>query len=275
MQALPVRGVIAANQQAGIARVESGADRASELRAFSGSESTARRRQRNLNSLAWGVLVIASLLSLWAGATAWQQAREHARAQFDARADAVATAVATHMNAYEDTVRAAAAVLEGREDIGQDDFLVFVEKLKVPTRHAGLHGLGFARRVRLEERDAYVTAQRARYGDAFAIHPAGDRAEYVVIDLLYPAAPGMRPLLGKDVMAEAARRSAIESARDSGELASAPLVALGDATRGSTGLAGSCCMRRSMPIRSARAMAWRHGDACCAASLPQASAGSA
>ena len=238
MQALPVRGVIAANQQAGIARVESGADRASELRAFSGSESTARRRQRNLNSLAWGVLVIASLLSLWAGATAWQQAREHARAQFDARADAVATAVATHMNAYEDTVRAAAAVLEGREDIGQDDFLAFVEKLKVPTRHAGVHGLGFARRVRLEERDAYVTAQRARYGDAFAIHPAGDRAEYVVIDLLYPAAPGMRPLLGKDVMAEAARRSAIESARDSGELASAPLVALGDATRGSTGLAG-------------------------------------
>ena len=238
MQALPVRGVIAANQQAGIARVESGADRASELRAFSGSESTARRRQRNLNSLAWGVLVIASLLSLWAGATAWQQAREHARAQFDARADAVATAVATHMNAYEDTVRAAAAMLEGREDIGQDDFLAFVEKLKVPTRHAGVHGLGFARRVRLEERDAYVTAQRARYGDAFAIHPAGDRAEYVVIDLLYPAAPGVRPLLGKDVMAEAARRSAIESARDSGELASAPLVALGDATRGSTVLAG-------------------------------------
>ncbi|PZQ31609.1 MAG: hypothetical protein DI562_05060, partial [Stenotrophomonas acidaminiphila] len=92
----------------GIARVESGADRASELRAFSGLESTARLRQRNLNSLAWGVLVIASLLSLWAGATAWQQAREHARAQFDARADAVATAVATHMNAYEDTVRAAA-----------------------------------------------------------------------------------------------------------------------------------------------------------------------
>ena len=99
MQALTVRGVITANQQAGISRVESGADRASELRAFSGSESTARRRQRNLNSLAWGVLVIACLLSLWAGATAWQQAREHARAQFDARADAVATAVATHMNA--------------------------------------------------------------------------------------------------------------------------------------------------------------------------------
>ncbi|MBL8257306.1 MAG: EAL domain-containing protein [Pseudoxanthomonas mexicana] len=218
--------------------MESGADRASELRAFSGSGSTARRRQRNLNSLAWGVLVIACLLSLWSGITAWQQAREHARAQFDARADAVATAVATHMNAYEDTVRAAAAVLEGRADIEHDSFYAFVEKLQVPTRQSGVHGLGFARLVRHDEREAYIAAQRARYGDAFAIHPAGERSEYVVIDILYPDAPGMRPLLGKDVMAESQRRDAIESARDSGELAAAPLVALGDAAKGSTGVAG-------------------------------------
>ena len=218
--------------------MESGADRASELRAFSGSGSTARRRQRNLNSLAWGVLVIACLLSLWSGATAWQQAREHARAQFDARADAVATAVTTRMHAYEDTVRAAAAVLEGRQDIEQDSFYAFVEKLQVPTRQSAVHGLGFARHVRHDERDAYVAAQRARYGDAFAIHPAGDRDEYVVLDLLYPDSPGIRPLLGKDVMAETVRRAAIEAARDSGELSAAPLVALGDATKGSTGLAG-------------------------------------
>ena len=84
------------NQQVGKTRVESGVDRGAERRAFGGSGSTARRRERNLNSLAWGVLVIACLLSLWSGATAWQQAREHARAQFDARADAVATAVTSH-----------------------------------------------------------------------------------------------------------------------------------------------------------------------------------
>ena len=216
----------------------SGADRGSERRAFGGSGSTARRRERNLNSLAWGVLVVACLLSLWTGLITWRQARDHAHAQFDARADAVATAVATHMNAYEDTVRAAAAVLEGRQDIDQDSFYAFVEKLQVPTRQSGVHGLGFARYVRAADRDAYVAAQRVRYGDAFAIHPAGDRGEYVVIDLLYPDAPGMRPLLGKDVMAETVRRGAIESARDTGELAAAPLVALGDASRGSIGLPG-------------------------------------
>lgn len=218
--------------------MESGADRATELRAFSGSGSTARLRQRNLSSLAWGILVIACLLSLWSGATQWRQAQEHARAQFESRADAVATAVSAHMNAYEDTVRAAAAVLEVRQDIEQDSFYAFVDKLQVPTRQAAVHGLGFARRVQHAERDAYLAAQRARYGDAFAIHPAGERSEYVVIDVLYPDVPGMRPLLGKDVMAEAVRREAITSARDSGELAAAPLVALGDATKGSTGLAG-------------------------------------
>lgn len=238
MQRLQVRGVITANQQAGNARVESGADRAAELRTFSGSGSTARRRQRNLNSLAWGVLVIACLLSLWSGATAWQQAREHARAQFQARTDAVATAVTTHMNAYEDTVRAAAAVLEGYESIEQDSFRTFAEKLQVTRRRAGVHGIGFARRVDLAQRDAYLAAQRAHHGDAFAIHPAGDRDEYVVLDLLYPDTPGMRPLLGKDMLAEPVRRRAVETARDSGELAAASLVALGDSSRGIPGIPG-------------------------------------
>lgn len=218
--------------------MESGADRASELRALSGSRSTARQRLRHLNALAWGVLVIACLLSWWAGYAAWRQAREHAESQFKARADAVATAVATHMHAYEDTVRAAAAVLEGRQDIDQDSFHAFVEKLQMPARQMGVHGLGFARHVPAAQRESYLAAQRARYGGTFAIQPAGNRAEYVVVDLLYPDAPGMRPLLGKDVMAEPVRRRAVEQARDTGELAAAPLVALGDASRGNTGMPG-------------------------------------
>jgi diguanylate cyclase (GGDEF)-like protein/PAS domain S-box-containing protein len=193
---------------------------------------------RHLNALAWGVLVIACLLSWWAGYAAWRQAREHAQSQFKAHADAVTTAVTTHMHAYEDTVRAAAAVLEGRQDIDQDGFHAFVEKLQMPTRQMGVHGLGFARHVTAAQRESYLAAQRAHYGETFAIHPAGDRSEYVVIDLLYPDTPGMRPLLGKDVMAEAVRRRAVERARDTGELTAAPLVALGDASRGRTGIPG-------------------------------------
>ncbi len=218
--------------------MESGADRASEIRALGRAHSGARLRERNLNSLAWGVLVIASLLSGWAGFSAWQRAHEHARSQFEARADALTIAVTTQMNAYEDTVRAAAAVLEGRPDIDRESFHTFVTRLQISERRGGVHGLGFARLVREQDRAAYLAAQRAIYGDAFAIQPVGERAEYVVLDLLYPESPPMRPLLGRDLLAEDARRKAVLAARDSGELTAAPLVALADASRGGTGMAG-------------------------------------
>ncbi|WP_454829645.1 bifunctional diguanylate cyclase/phosphodiesterase [Pseudoxanthomonas wuyuanensis] len=208
-------------------------DRASELRALSGTRRGAAGRLRRLDTLAWCVLALAILLSLWLGHVAWQQARDNAKAQFDARAAAAATAIATRMHAYEDTVRAAAGVLEARPQIDNATFHAFVDKLQIPSHQASVHGLGFARLVAGPERDDYLAVQRANHGESFDIHPAGEREQYVVIDLLYPDLPGMRKLLGRDLLAEPARRAAVEQARDSGELAAAPRVVLADAAPGS------------------------------------------
>lgn len=201
-------------------------DRASELRALSGARAGAAGRLRWLDTLAWCVLALAILLSLWLGYVAWHQAHNSAKAQFEARAAAATTAIATQMHAYEDTVRATAGVLEARPQIDNAGFHAFVEKLQIPTRHAGVHGLAFARLVARQERDAYLAAQRANHGENFDIHPAGERDQYVVIDLLYPDLREMKGLLGKDLLAESARRTAVEQARDTGELAAAPRVTL-------------------------------------------------
>lgn len=213
-------------------------ERASERRALSGSRSSAAIRRWRLEALAWVVLLVSVLLSLWVGVSSWRQAQASAEARFVARANAVGTALVTHMNAYEDTVRSAAAVFEAHPRIDRDSFLAFVEKLRIPTRPAGVHGLGFARRVTAAELHAYQQAQQAVYGPRFTVYPAGQRAEYAVIDLIYPERSGMLRLLGKDVFDEPARRAAMELARDSGRLVSAARISLTDTSRGQPGMPG-------------------------------------
>ncbi len=211
-------------------------ERASERRVLSRSRSPAAGRR--LDAWAWVVLALSLLLSAWFGLGSWKQARANAETQFSTRAAAVAAALATHMNAYEDTVRSAAAVLEARPRIDRAGFRAFVEKLRIPSRPAGVHGLGFARHVDADALPAYLAEQRAIHGAQFSIHPQGDRPEYVVIDLIHPESAGMRRLLGKDVWAEPVRRAAMMQARDTGQLASASNVRLADDSRGQTGLPG-------------------------------------
>lgn len=212
-------------------------ERASERRALSGSRSSAAGRRR-LHAWAWVVLLLSLLLSLWFGLMSWKQARASAQNQFATRANGVATALATHMNAYEDTVRSGAAVLEAHPQIDKPSFLAFVEKLRIPSRPGGVHGLGFARHVRADDLPAYLQTQRATHGAQFNFRPQGARDEYVVIDLIYPEHPGMQQLLGKDVFAESHRRTAMMQARDSGQLSSASDIALSDSSRGDPGVPG-------------------------------------
>ena len=208
------------------------ADRASELRALSGLRSTAALRLRRLDALAWLVLVLAILLSVWFGYVSWSQAGRTARTQFNARSDTVATALLTRMRTYEDIVRATAGVLEARPQMDQAEFTAYVTKLQIRQRHPGVLTLGFARRVHAADLPGYLLQQRAQHGPGFNVHPAVQADEHMIVDLLYPDTPGMRPLLGTDVSAEPVRHNALQLARDSGELTAVRRVTFGDAARG-------------------------------------------
>lgn len=218
--------------------IDADAARASKLRALSGSRSAETLRLRRLDALAWAVLTLAVLLSCWLGHAAWMQARQAAQTQFEARADAVATAILTRMQSYEDLVRASAGMLESRPEMEQPEFMQYVRKLQIPRRHPGVHGLGFARRVPSGELPDYLLRQRALRGDGFQVHPASTAEEHMIIDLLYPETPGMRPILGTDVAAEAVRRDALRQARDSGELTAVRRLKLGENIPGQSGLPG-------------------------------------
>jgi len=218
--------------------METKPDRASEPRLLGDSRHASALRRRRLYAMSWVVLATVVALSMLTGYLAWQQAWHSARNAFVGRANAAAMAIGTRMMAYEDTVRAAAGVLEARADIDRASFTAFVEKLQVPQRQQGVHGLGFARLVRDDQRQAYVESQRALHGPEFDIHPAGRRDEYVVLELMHPDVPGLKPLLGRDLMADPIRRAAIEKARTTGALTEAVHVRLGDNTRGRTGIPG-------------------------------------
>ena len=203
------------------------ANHASKLRALSGSRSAARLRLRRLDSLAWLVLALAVLLSVWFGYASWLQARRTAEAQFNARSEAVTAAILTRIHAYEDIVRAAAGMLEANPQLDQAGFNGYVQKLQLAKGHPGVQTLGFARRVDSSNLQAYLLAQRAQHGPGFDLHPHVQSDEYLIVELLYPDIPDMRHLLGTDISAEPLRHAALKVARDSGELAAAPRVTFG------------------------------------------------
>ena len=218
--------------------IDADAARASKIRALSGSRSAETLRLRRLDALAWGVLALSILLSCWLGHAAWVQATRAAQTQFEARADAVAAAILTRMQSYDDLVRATAGMLESRPETDQAEFMQYVHKLQIPRRHAGVHGLGFARRVSAGELPEYLQRQRALHGDGFQLHPASTADEHMVIDLLYPETPVMQAILGTDVAAEAVRSEALKQARDSGEVAAVRHLKLGGHIPGQSGLPG-------------------------------------
>ncbi|KAF1709414.1 hypothetical protein CSC70_11480 [Pseudoxanthomonas kalamensis DSM 18571] len=191
-----------------------------------------------LKTLAWAVLLLCATLSAWFGRIAYEQAIAAEHARFESTANRIATALLTRMRAYEDSVRAAANVLEARPDMRQDEFARFIGGLAVPNQDAGMHGLGFARHVSTADLPAYLQAQRNVRGPDYRIRPAGERDEYNVIDLIYPEQPGVSALLGLDVSADASRRQAQHAARDSGNIAIAHTVRLQDSARGPAGMEG-------------------------------------
>ena len=162
------------------------------------------------------------LLSAW---LAQQQAVsvaqiEHARFIQETRAfaDALSQRVAGHT----EMVNGLRSVFSANPQLSRRDFERAARELEVGQRYPGVRNLSFTRWVPATEKGAYEARVRADtslstkgYPD-FAIHPAGERAQYFVTDYLWPMT-GNEALLGLDIGAQPRQLAALLYSRDSGQ----------------------------------------------------------
>src|SRR5712675_1582226 len=181
--------------------------------------------------LRWAVL--AASLAFSAGSTYYFsiQVRQEARSRFATVAIGVANDVQSRIRAYGDVLFALRGLFDSSDKVTRDEFHRFAQALSLGERYSGVTNISFAPRVPHAKKLQFERAVRAETSPLvkglpeFAIKPPGGRAEYLVLTYIEPMGKNVAAW-GLDLNADPLRRSVVDRARDSGQIASSSGVTL-------------------------------------------------
>ncbi|MEQ6340370.1 MAG: CHASE domain-containing protein [Gammaproteobacteria bacterium] len=166
--------------------------------------------------IAWMVLLVCLLLTVWGWIVSRENALEHGRLYFDGQANEMTGAIKSRMQAYEQVLRGGAAYFAASRFVERDEWHTYATGLDLARSFPGIQGVGFAKRVALSERDAHEQTVRAEGFPEYSIKPQGGRPEYYPIIYLEPFAGRNLRAFGFDMYSESVRRAAMDQARDTG-----------------------------------------------------------
>lgn len=160
---------------------------------------------------------------LWLGAM--QYAREHASGSFAQQTHEINRDIQQQLDVHSEVLRGMQGFFNNSDEVTQEEFRRYLEQLALHERYPGVQAFAFARRVRSTERGAYEARLRRELVVDFAVHPAGERVEYLTLEYMHPSARN-RAWLGFDLLADPAHLPALTRARDSGQMAVSERLAL-------------------------------------------------
>lgn len=166
--------------------------------------------------LPW-LLLAASLGVTWLlWAHECQVSRNELRAQFDFALHDTVSRVEQRVAAHEQMLRGVQGLFATTRLTNRQAIRDYVDTLQLDANFSGIQTIGVVELVSAERKEAHEAAMR-RLGFAdYAIHPAGERLLYAPVVQREPGGGYTHLPLGLDVLADPARRLALETARDSG-----------------------------------------------------------
>src|SRR5216683_4925275 len=181
--------------------------------------------------LRWAVL--AASLAFSAASTYYfsVQVRQEAHSRFGTVALGVANDVQSRVRAYGDVLYAIRGLFDSSTEVTRDEFHQFAQALSLGERYPGATNISFAPRVLHAKKLAFERSVRTEKSPLvkglpeFAIKPPGERPEYVVLTYIEPMGKNVAAW-GLDLNADPLRRSVVDRARDSGQIASSSGVTL-------------------------------------------------
>jgi two-component sensor histidine kinase/CHASE1-domain containing sensor protein len=166
-----------------------------------------------------GATVIASRL-LFTDAT------DKARREFEEQVTAFEGLMVDAMRSYQQVLRAGVAAVNAMPAMTREPWRLFIRDLAVDDFYPGIQGIGYAKRLRFEEIEAFVEKQRQEGRPDYNFNPVGKRDDYTTIVYLEPENWRNSRAVGYDMFSEPRRRAAMERARDTGGPALSRKVAL-------------------------------------------------
>ncbi|MFC4173489.1 CHASE domain-containing protein [Microvirga sp. GCM10011540] len=171
-----------------------------------------------LGGLTASVLVAVSLLNL-------VDTRD--RLSFERRVDQAQDAIRDRLDTYVTLLRAGVGLFNANHlDIDREAFQAFAAGLRLKKDYPGIQGIGYTARVKPDEREPFVLAQRQQGSPSFRIWPDHPRPESHSIIYLEPQERRNAAAIGYDMFSEPIRRAAMEQARDTGQPAASGKVEL-------------------------------------------------
>ena len=181
--------------------------------------------------LRWAVLAASLAFSAASAYYFSIQVRHEAHSRFGTVAIGVANDVQSRIRAYGDVLYALRGLFDSSDKVTRDEFHRFAQALSLGERYPGVTNISFASRVPHAKKLEFERAVRAETSllvkglPDFAIKPPGERPEYAVLTYIEPMGKNI-PAWGLDLNADPLRRSVIERARDTGQMASSSGVTL-------------------------------------------------
>src|SRR5260370_20207799 len=181
--------------------------------------------------LRWAVLAASLAFSAASAYYFRAQVKQEARSRFETVAIGVANDVQSRIRAYGDVLYAIRGLFDSSNGVTRDEFHQFAQALSLGERYPGATNISFAARVPHAKKlqfDRTVRAEKSplvKELPEFAIKPPGERPEYLVLTYIEPMGKNIAAW-GLDLNADPLRRSVVDRARDSGQIASSSGVTL-------------------------------------------------
>jgi len=162
------------------------------------------------------------LLSLLLTGLAWYYVRHTVEAQdrvrFDETVQATQAAVERRTDAYLDALFGARGVFLASKSVEREELESYVKGIETKSRLEGLQALGFARYVRPEEREAFVTEAKKEGLPEMRpdLDPGGERSAYFPLTRVAPSEAANLSMINQDVYTDPAHEVAMNGARDTG-----------------------------------------------------------
>ncbi len=177
-------------------------------------------------------LLLGSSLTLLAAAAVARWERASYRLQFQRQTDSLTTALQRSINRYTDLLLALGDFYTVSETVSRSEFNRFVDRAL--ESYPGIQALEWAPLITDDGRNTYETVIQAEGYQDFQIterrsrgylERAASRAEYVPVTYLQPW-EGNELAFGYDLISDSTRRQALETARDTGQIAASGRIRL-------------------------------------------------
>ncbi|WP_370601430.1 response regulator [Pseudomonas nitroreducens] len=170
------------------------------------------------------LLVTLALMLVFGGLVLWQWLDLEARnrteyeQRFKLEAEEIAHRVSNRMRSYEMVLRGMSGLIVGTNAVSAEDWARATDQLQLQDRYPGIQALAWARYLKREEANEFVSEIWEQGRRDFRIIPPEPRDEYIVVQYSSPMDWRNRRTLGFDMLTEPVRRAALDLARESGEV---------------------------------------------------------